>query len=297
MTDRLSFTRAPDLRDLRRKAEEARQRAEDERKLELFFLERLKKAPWHLGIQTAAEVHSSRRLEAELSFERICRLTDEASSREEASKTSTPEKLLFPRPRTDLLHFIKADMSSVESQGRGIPLTASTTHVSCYLKGGVYTCETRERKAGDDDDESPPRWKTSTKRRKKNDPSRNPSPSRGANPNRRDEDSEAALAGRMERRSLQDDVRNGNGAMEVLGYPEEAALGFLLRGGGRPPPDTGKAWTQGISNQMLTTKTLGDARSSAAAQRPPGADPQNASSSATRALPPVPTVAALMYGN
>lgn len=58
--------------------EEALRRLRGERALERHFATQLAAAPDRMGLQSCLEVHSARRLEAELACERLCRRQDEA---------------------------------------------------------------------------------------------------------------------------------------------------------------------------------------------------------------------------
>lgn len=70
----LPFTEVLDA--LLTRAREAEERCAAERKLELAFLRRWRQAPERLGLQTAADAHGARRLEADLARERLHRCAD-----------------------------------------------------------------------------------------------------------------------------------------------------------------------------------------------------------------------------
>jgi hypothetical protein len=72
----------------------AEQRLAHERRLELSFLLRLKKEPERLGLQSGADVHGDRRLEAQLAVERLRRRLDLAEAARlagAAARLSRPE--------------------------------------------------------------------------------------------------------------------------------------------------------------------------------------------------------------
>lgn len=145
-------------------------------------------------------------------------------------------------------------------------------------------------------------------------------PSRGAYPDkrpsgapRRDDEAEAALAGRDFRRSAQirADAMDVLGfpeppllgtfaAMDALGFPEPPLLGTFVQGADRPPPNYGRAVGRELSNQLLQAQNLGvrntiahdlDSRLGAFAEAKRPLVP------APRTMLPVPTVASLMYSN
>ena len=108
----------------------------------------------------------------------------------------------------------------------------------------------------------------------------------GGSPPQDDRVGESALATRPG--ALGDD-RGGR----ALGFPEPPRLGFLMQGLERPSPERGRRWeADGAGNQLLLSRNLG--------ARPPrasGSAVERQLAPQPRVLPPVPTVAALMYDN
>lgn len=64
-------------------------RRDEARQLELFFLRRLQAQPERLGLQTGADVHGDRRLEAQLACERLALQLDACEARGAVGPKST----------------------------------------------------------------------------------------------------------------------------------------------------------------------------------------------------------------
>jgi len=135
--------------------------------------------------------------------------------------------------------------------------------MSCYLKDGRLVCEVRPSGGPPPQDDRVGESALATSARP------------GAPP---------ALGGDDD-----DDDRGGR----ALGFPEPPRLGFLMQGLERPSPERGRRWeADGAANQLLLSRNLG--------ARPPrasGGAVERQLAPQPRVLPPVPTVAALMYDN
>jgi len=164
--------------------------------------------------------------------------------------------------------------------------------VGCFLSDGLLRCETTivDVEEGREKPDSPPPDGGVVKRRRSGeDPSRSPDAVKKSEPSKRDEESASALAARMPR-SREDTIRLRREAEEALGFPDPPRLGALIQGSDRPPPDMGMQWQQGVSNQLLSSKNVGLASK-------PGGAMEKTLSPKPRVVPPVPTVASLMYSN
>jgi hypothetical protein len=174
----------------------------------------------------------------------------------------------------------------------GKPLEPPRLQVGCFLSDGLLRCETTN--VGDEVVRAKPsRPQEGGKGRRKGsseeDPSRSPDSLKKSEPSKRDEESEIALAARMPR-SREDTVRLRTEAEAALGFPDPPRFGALIQGSDRPPPDMGKQWQQSDSNQLLSSKNVGLAAK-------PGGAAEKKLSPKPRVVPPVPTVASMMYSN
>lgn len=156
------------------------------------------------------------------------------------------------------------------SEKRGTQLGPPNSQVGCFERDGLLRCERAEVAA--------------VPARRGADPSRRPDATKPPGPSRRDADSEAALAGRFSKRR-EDDVRLDREAQAALGFPDPPHLGSFIQGTDRPPPDMGMQW-QDRANQLLLSRPVGLAVSTEKKGQP-----------TPRVVPPVPTVASLMYSN
>ena len=155
------------------------------------------------------------------------------------------------------------------SAKRGTPLGPPQVQVGCFERDGLLRCE---------------RTEIAATRRVEGDPSRRPDTTKPPQPSKRDSDGEAALASRFVRQR-EDDVRLNREAQAALGFPDPPRFGSLIQSADRPPPDMGMQW-QERTNQLLVSKPMGLAVSSEKKGQP-----------TPRVVPPVPTVASLMYSN
>ena len=175
--------------------------------------------------------------------------------------------------------------------GPGKPLEPPRLQVGCFLSDGLLRCETT---TVDNEavKEKPSRPQEGGKGRRKGsaeDPSRSPDSLKKPEPSKRDEESESALAARMPR-SREDTVRLRREAEAALGFPDPPRFGAFIQGSDRPPPDMGMQWQHGGSNQLLSSKNVGLAAK-------PGGAAEKQLSPKPRVVPPVPTVASMMYSN
>ena len=173
----------------------------------------------------------------------------------------------------------------------GRPLGPPRIQVGCYVRDGLLRCETTVM-SGEEEEPQPAKPQGMKGRGKGGtgvDPSRRPAPLKKSEPSKRDEESESALAARMPRHR-EDDIRLRREAEAALGYPDPPRFGALIQGSDRPPPDMGRQWQHGVSNQLLSSKNLGVAASSDSGKK-------QKLSPAPRVVPPVPSVASLMYSN
>jgi hypothetical protein len=190
--------------------------------------------------------------------------------------------------------------------------------IGCFLADGLLRCETTTVSDAGTRAGPPPRTREKRANGEKDagretegdgggDPSRRRDSVKKSEPSKRDEESEAALAARMApqrrreaeaasaprmpQRSREDDIRLRREAEAALGFPDPPRFGALIQGSDRPPPDMGMQWQHGMSNQLLSSKNAG------LPTKPGASAAEKKLSPKPRVVPPVPTIASLMYSN
>lgn len=151
---------------------------------------------------------------------------------------------------------------------------AAGAEMACYMKQGSFVCELRQRPA-----------------RQRSDAGGASKPAKP--PPKPDAAGEAAMAAARLERRMDAEIA------PALGFPEPPRPGFLVQGLNRPSPERGRRVPSENFNQLLAARNLGAMPAERRAARLDERRLEAAAGAfvAPRVLPPVPTVAALMYDN